>query len=674
MKFIIRCLFMLLAATSICHGSNWYVSTNGSGNGSIGSPWSLQTAITSSSIQPGDTVWLRNGTYEPTTTFPDLDVNRLGWKPSITGNASSLITFASYSNEWAQIDRVWYLAGYSCGYLCFSNLEFFDSLKGHNLTNSQNPCGGCSGSVPWVHFPLGGNTGFQWVNCLIHDVNNCWGNGGGATSIRGNVIWYVGWDILEHVCYPAPASLTGNICAWHYQNVVNFNTQDFICQSNIIFGGGDTVASPVNANTDIFGSGYNENISYNYFYNRIGTAVQAIAMSFGGSATTSLTVNSNVIVNALPVYWASSANGAYNAVTFTSNVVYGSDNNANASYSLQSYKVGSTSGFTINHNSYYSTAPMAPSFNYNGSGDSFAQWQTTGLDANSSAYSGTKPPYATYVIPNQDVKKRANIAVYNWPLSNNVTVNLSSVLNAGDSYNLYSAQNYKAGPIQSGIYNGTSISIPMTGLTVAPILYGANLNAWGEIIAQPPSPSPEFGAFVVIGSSGNPQTLSLPTLSWTTPASIVYGTALSASQLDATANVPGSFAYVPAAGTILNKGANTLSVIFTPADTIDYSSATNSVSLVVSPAPLGVTANNATRQPGAANPVFTGTITGVRNGDNITATYSCSATAGSPSGTYPIVPSLVDPNNRQTNYTVSLTNGTLNIAPTPPASLHIVLQ
>jgi len=69
-----------------------------------------------------------------------------------------------------------------------------------------------------------------------------------------------------------------------------------------------------------------------------------------------------------------------------------------------------------------------------------------------------------------------------------------------------------------------------------------------------------------------------PTVTWATPAGITYGTALSATQLDATANVPGSFAYTPAAGTILGAGSNqTLSVTFTPTDTTDYTTANGSV-------------------------------------------------------------------------------------------------
>ncbi len=78
-------------------------------------------------------------------------------------------------------------------------------------------------------------------------------------------------------------------------------------------------------------------------------------------------------------------------------------------------------------------------------------------------------------------------------------------------------------------------------------------------------------------------------ISWATPAAITYGTPLSSTQLDATANVPGSFSYSPAAGTVLGAGAQTLSVIFTPADPTDYASATDSVTLTVNQATPTIT-------------------------------------------------------------------------------------
>ncbi len=75
-----------------------------------------------------------------------------------------------------------------------------------------------------------------------------------------------------------------------------------------------------------------------------------------------------------------------------------------------------------------------------------------------------------------------------------------------------------------------------------------------------------------------------PTISWATPAPITYGTALSSTQLDATANVAGNFAYTPAAGTVLTAGSQTLSASFTPTDTTDYTRPPDTVTLQVNKA------------------------------------------------------------------------------------------
>jgi glucuronoarabinoxylan endo-1,4-beta-xylanase len=85
------------------------------------------------------------------------------------------------------------------------------------------------------------------------------------------------------------------------------------------------------------------------------------------------------------------------------------------------------------------------------------------------------------------------------------------------------------------------------------------------------------------GSSGTTTTTkTTPTITWATPASIVAGTALSSTQLDATANVAGTFVYSPAVGTVESTaGTVTLSVTFTPTDTTDYNTASASVSLTV---------------------------------------------------------------------------------------------
>ena len=96
-----------------------------------------------------------------------------------------------------------------------------------------------------------------------------------------------------------------------------------------------------------------------------------------------------------------------------------------------------------------------------------------------------------------------------------------------------------------------------------------------------------FAAALAIAGCGGSNssivtTKTTPVITWTTPASIVAGTALSSTQLNATADVAGTFVYTPAAGTVESTaGSVTLSTTFTPTDTTSYNTATKSVTLTV---------------------------------------------------------------------------------------------
>lgn len=81
----------------------------------------------------------------------------------------------------------------------------------------------------------------------------------------------------------------------------------------------------------------------------------------------------------------------------------------------------------------------------------------------------------------------------------------------------------------------------------------------------------------------------VPVVTWDTPEPITYGTALSSTQLNATADVEGTFVYSPEEGTILSAGESTLSVTFTPTDSTIYEEVTASVSITVTPLTLVVT-------------------------------------------------------------------------------------
>jgi len=97
----------------------------------------------------------------------------------------------------------------------------------------------------------------------------------------------------------------------------------------------------------------------------------------------------------------------------------------------------------------------------------------------------------------------------------------------------------------------------------------------------------------------------------------------------------------------------------------NYTFVTFDGTLIVNKPPLTVVIDNATRVYGDPDPAFTGTITGLRGSDVITATYSTPATAASSVGTYPIVPNYIDPGGVLNNYNLIVTNGTLTITPAP---------
>jgi hypothetical protein len=112
---------------------------------------------------------------------------------------------------------------------------------------------------------------------------------------------------------------------------------------------------------------------------------------------------------------------------------------------------------------------------------------------------------------------------------------------------------------------------------------------------------------------------AIPAITWVTPASITYGTALSAAQLNATSPVTGTFIYTPAAGTVPGVGSQTLSVALTPGDATDYAGASDTVTLVV---------NKATPVNTLASSSGTSFVS-----DSVTFTATLTAPFGSPSGT-----------------------------------------
>ncbi len=161
-----------------------------------------------------------------------------------------------------------------------------------------------------------------------------------------------------------------------------------------------------------------------------------------------------------------------------------------------------------------------------------------------------------------------------------------------------------------------------------------------------------------------------PTIAWPAPAAITYGTALSGTQLDATASsngkaVPGTFTYGPALGSVLNAGLNqSLTVRFTPSDSTDYKSTTAMTKLNVLAAPLTVAVNPATKFYGQANPTFTVSYSGFVRGQGPSAlagalAFGTTAVPSSNVGNYAVQASGLS----SQNYAISYEPGTLSVDP-----------
>jgi Flp pilus assembly CpaE family ATPase len=118
---------------------------------------------------------------------------------------------------------------------------------------------------------------------------------------------------------------------------------------------------------------------------------------------------------------------------------------------------------------------------------------------------------------------------------------------------------------------------------------GEVLPAGAQTLTAAFTPSDSAGCTTAQATVPLAVTQATSAITWTKPAAVVYGAALGAAQLNAKASVPGTFVYIPSAGEVLPAGAQTLSAVFTPADSANYATAQATVQLTVKKAAPAVT-------------------------------------------------------------------------------------
>ena len=162
--------------------TGWYAAPNGSssGDGSSGRPWNLPTALSGGNgkVQPGDTVWLRGGTYAGQ------------FRSTLTGTAAAPIVVRQYPGERAIID------GGGSTSDTFVADGSYSVFWGFEMTNSD-PARCCSTSSFFrADMMVSHATHVKFINMIVHDGGPGYYTWSpyGDVEIYGAIIYNIGYD------------------------------------------------------------------------------------------------------------------------------------------------------------------------------------------------------------------------------------------------------------------------------------------------------------------------------------------------------------------------------------------------------------------------------------------------------------------------------------------------
>jgi hypothetical protein len=585
-------LALVLMMAGEARANNFYVSPTGSPSniGSMASPWDINTGLNNQTIQPGDTVWLRNGTYGSggLSTISS----------SLTGTAALPTYVRQYPGERATINGGLEITGNYVWYWGFevANLNWAFPRRTQD-----------TGSFPGGKPPDGivfsqGVTGNKIINMIVHDAADGIADQqeSTATEVYGNLTYNNGWSAPDrghgHGIYLQNGSTTPKLIT----NNINYNSFDIGIQAfgtsagpvtylnlngNVAFNAG----LPAGRRVDniLFEDGGLEQdiqVSNGVFYNPLNATPDNTGYNEFDGTGIDLTLENNYWIGATPTNYATLQLENYQSLLFTGNTVVGP-------VTLSNVTSNNWSG-----NTYYNSSPPS------------------GLDPGSPVYNHNPTGVTTIVQPNKYEPGRANIIVMNWAQNPTATVDIgSSGLKAGTQFEVLDSQNFWGPAVLTGTYDGVSpIVLPTTLTQVSQISMG---------FPTPAHTSAEFNAFILAPVG----TIAAPA------AGPVIG--LASSSL--TFNGASGLAVAAQSVTLTNSGtANT---------TLNWTASSNRSWLSVSPASgqygsgaggnLGVSVFTAGLAPGTYQGVLTfSDPNAVNNPETVSVTLNVSAPPP-PSGT-----------------------------------------
>lgn len=449
--------------------------------GDAESPWDLTTALSGAGgrVTPGDTVWLRAGTYRGawTSTLAGTPAAPIVVRPepgarAILDHRGSALTTLSVRGEWS----------------VFRDLEVMNSAPSRvsSSEGSEQRPNGIVNSASHTRF----------INLSVHDAGVGFYNYSHAFDVEvyGSLFYNNGWQGPDrghgHGLYVksslGPVTLRENIIFNQFGWGVHAYTErgtgalhDVRLERNVVFNNGTQSLTPGAQNILLGGR---EPVSAgrvvgNVAWHAPSTAVANVRLGYDTLTNSDVVVSDNHFVGGQPVLRID----RWNAASLSGNLLAG----PNAIVALLEQPLG---GFSWTASQQLQN-PLATAWSYGALETSFALWSaTTGL-ATTDIVDNLLPPASTVItLPNAHEPGRATIAVINWQRAPSIAVVLDAVLSHGTAFEIVDAQTPMAAPVLQGTYGG-SVNLPMHAVApVAPV---------GMSVSRAPLTGPEFKVFIV---------------------------------------------------------------------------------------------------------------------------------------------------------------------------------
>lgn len=468
-----------------------YVAPHGSpgGDGSWTKPLDLATALSNrSAARPGDTIWLRGGTY------------RGAFTSELTGTANAPIIVRQYPGERAIIDGAGpseHTFTVNGAWAIYWGFEITNSL----LDRTKLRPNGLS--------ILGPHTKF--INLIIHDT----GVGVGAwtpaleAEITGCIIFHNGWQTSVedrghgHGIYiqndTGTKHVFDNIIFDQYGYGIHAYTErgtlrGFYFEGNTVFSSG-SASLPANADfPNILIGGFQpvERLTLigNYLYHPLNNPTFNCTLYYVSGNNREAALRDNYFAGGAKVLLMQE----WQSVVGTGNTFIGASKliglDPGATTPSPDYVWDQNQYVLVNASPTLEPFAYGPRFTYN-----FDGWQkATNFDRNgrfTQITTGRPTGAKIFVRPNRYEAGRANLSIYNWDLQAAIAVkaaDLSAVLQPGDRYEVRNVRDLFGHPVLSGVYNGGDLSVPMTANSAVQEFAAFVLQR--AVVANVPTPVP----------------------------------------------------------------------------------------------------------------------------------------------------------------------------------------